>query len=252
MSRDILVGVVLFAVMELVVYARYMFMIKKSRNERGKESGLENEERSKKIEIIVRVIHEEEREGAAAVNDSRKCMPETKEDASISNTQTGTWSNPDKDNAIIEKKESIRAENKKESDAPAVMAKGTSYTFLAEANQKISKEGYNAWVQESWRRIGTGGESLKIGEPVTLKYGEGDIRVISRINEERYLGVPVKGRWKGCDFKRGAYGECYEVPPGIDENSNYEIVMIKRPAILYREDEYFHVQVKGIIQVQKI
>lgn len=42
MSRDILVGVVLFAVMELVVYARYTFMIKKSRNERGKESGLEN------------------------------------------------------------------------------------------------------------------------------------------------------------------------------------------------------------------
>lgn len=259
MNKDILIGFLLLLTIEMTGFIIFRFIRrKKGRIGWGKYSQ-ESDERDRKIEITVRVIHQEERGDDAVIKDSREQLTGTKEEVSDSNVWTRIYGKvgkdkADKDNSVDGKKESVRAETKKESNVPipTVATKGNPLAFPAEANQKIAKNGYSVWVQESWRRIGIGGESPKVGEPVKLKYGDGDIRVIPRLNEERYLGVPVKGRWKGCDFKRGAYNECYEVPQGVDENSSYEIVQIKQPAVLYREDENFIVQTKGIIQVTEV
>lgn len=254
MNKDILIGFLLLLTIEMTIFIISRFIKRKEGRSGWAKCGLESEERDRKIEITVHVIHQEERGDSAVVKDNREHMTGTREEAPDFSTQPRTYENVDKDNIVDGTKESVSAETKKESNVPTptVVTKGNSPTFLTEANQKIAKEGYHAWVQESWKRIGIGGESPKVGELVKLKYGDGDIRVIPRINEERYLGVPVKGRWKGCDFKRGAYNECYEVPQGVDENSSYEIIQIKRVAILYREDDNFLVRTKGTIQVTKV
>lgn len=248
MREGIIIGFLLLLAIEMAVVIVCCFRIWEKCKAGGKTSGFG--ERNIKIECTVIVQYPEERGDSANIKESGRHTADRKaEEASVLGILAKILAGAEKENAIANEKKDTEAKNKKEGDALAPEAKEK---FLDEANQKIIENGYGKWVQDSWRRIGTGEGSPKIGESVKLKYGDGNIRVIPRINEERYMGVPVKAMWKGCDFKKGAYRECYEVPTGIDDNSNYEITQIRRFAVLYREDEAFIVQTKGMVLVAKV
>lgn len=248
MREGIIIGFLLLLVMEMAVVIVRCFKT----GERGKAGGKTTGpgEENIKIELTVLVKYPEDRGDSVNIKEAGRYTADRKaEEASALGTPAKIPAGTDKDNAIIKEKGNTEAENKIESGALVSTVKGKS---LDEINQKIRKSGYQVWVQDSWERIGIGEGSPKIGESVKLKYGDGNIRVIPKPNEGRYLAVPVKASWKGRDFKKGAYSECYEVPTGIDDNSDYEITQIRRPAILCRDNEAFIVQAKGMIQVVKV
>lgn len=122
--------------------------------------------------------------------------------------------------------------------------------IISSINEVIKKSGYAAWIRDRGEKIGAGDEPQEIGDKVTLKYSPGNIRVWPY--EGKYAGLPGKAQWKECDFRNGAYYECYHIPEGIDSNSDYQITRIIKCAILTLEDDTFHVVRKGSIEVEQL
>lgn len=119
-------------------------------------------------------------------------------------------------------------------------------------NEVIAKNGYAAWIEDKGKRIGTGDQPQEIGDKIVLKWGAGNVRVMSYEGKKWLVGLPGKAQWKECDFRNGAYHECYHTPEGIDSNSDYEIIKIVKCAILTLEDDTFHVVRKGVIEVRRL
>lgn len=117
-------------------------------------------------------------------------------------------------------------------------------------NEVIAENGYAVWIGDKGKRIGIGDKPQEIGDKVVLKLGSGNIRVWTY--EDKWVGLPGKAQWKECDFRSGAYYECYHIPEGIDSNFDYEIIKIVKCAILTLEDDTFHVVRKGSIEVRKL
>ena len=142
MNKDILIGFLLLLTIEMTIFI-ISYFIKRKEGRRGwAKCGLESEERDRKIEITVRVIHQEESGNSAIIKDSREQLTGTKEEASDSNAWTRIYGNAskdkaDKDNIVGGKKESVSTETKKESNVPAstVAAKGNPLAFPACSNE---------------------------------------------------------------------------------------------------------------------
>lgn len=220
----------------LLAVTLFMFMIWEFRNQRKQQNEKENVKRPAKGKKVTDIA-----EGGKA--EQTTAMLESKESRGGSVPEGNERKKAEKySSAFLEV-------NKESAPLTNISAKEQELSVINSLNRMLRSNGYNKYLDEHGFKIGTGGGRNKIGDEISLKEGNGNIKIVV-INNELYYGVPDKVTWRGIDFLQGAFRECYISPVGVDNGSNYIISKIKKIAVLIKENEHFKVQQKGEVEVK--